>query len=153
MQAQLAQAQGAYLRATSRKLHGRPAGSDWRSRYLLSRLATCGACGGSIVSLTRAKGRHLRKVYGCAYYHERGGQICANHVQVSQGVLDAAVLQRVSEALDESLLGEAIDQACALIGQEHGTVPDRRLILQRDLTLLETRLRHLVEAVTRWEGV
>ena len=105
VQAHLAEAQGAYLRATGGKLHGRPAGSDRRSRYLLGRLARCGVCGGSIVSLTRPKGRHVRRVYGCAYYHERGGQICANHVQVTQNILDAAVLAKLSEALESLCFG------------------------------------------------
>ena len=122
VQVQLAAAQRAYLRATGGKLHGRPVGSDRRSRYLLSRLTTCGVCGGSIVALTRAKGRHIRKVYGCAYYHERGRQICANHVHIRQEVLEAAVLQRLSDAFDESLIEslirEAIDHACTLIEQE-----------------------------------
>ena len=152
VQVQLAQARHVYLRATGGQLHDRLAASDRRSRYLLSRLATCGVCGGSIVSLTRAKGRHIRKVYGCAHYHERGGQICANHVQIRQEALDAAVLQRISDAFDDSLIRDAIDPGCALIEREQGTVPDRRMALQRDLAAVETRLRYLVEAIRAGRG-
>ena len=81
------------------------------SPYLLSGLAQCGACGGSLVGITRPKACYVRHAYGCAYYHKRGSSICSNGFQIRRELLDEAVLQAVSEALDEDILEAAVQQA------------------------------------------
>ena len=68
-----------YLRNQKGQLLTRPSGEKLPSKYLLSGLAKCGVCGGSVVAMTRHNGRHRRNLYGCVYHHKRGAAICSNH--------------------------------------------------------------------------
>ena len=54
-------------------LIGRPSGADVESPYLLSGIAECGECGGSLVAMTRSHGRQRMPFYGLRY-HKRGVQ-------------------------------------------------------------------------------
>jgi site-specific DNA recombinase len=67
VQGRLKKAEGSYVRGAGGRLLGRPTGEDFRSEYLLSGLAKCAICGGSLVAMTRQKGKHSRKTYGCVY--------------------------------------------------------------------------------------
>src|SRR5678816_1066683 len=81
--------QRAYLRGDKGRLLSRPTGEDRRSVYLLSSLAKCVTCGGSIVAIKRTARRgRPRTVYSCAYHHNRGNAICTNNVEVRQDILD-----------------------------------------------------------------
>jgi Recombinase zinc beta ribbon domain len=58
----------------------RPSGADLVSPYLLSGLAVCAACGGSLVAITRPHGtgatRQRVAMYGCVYHQKRGRVVC-----------------------------------------------------------------------------
>ena len=75
---------------------GRPPGADLRSRALLSGLAHCTVCGGSLVALTRRHGtgavRKRVELYGCAYHQKRGRSVCPNGVVMRQDRLDRVFL-------------------------------------------------------------
>jgi len=62
-------------------------------------------------------------------------------------VLDSAILHSLQEVLDERILEEAVRRALEKIRTEETQFPDRALALNRELSLIQTRLRHLVEAI------
>ncbi|PYR48822.1 MAG: hypothetical protein DMF89_14540, partial [Acidobacteria bacterium] len=58
---------------------GRPPLDRQRSEYLLSGIAKCAECGGSLVAFTRdMKAGGRRNLYGCMYHHKRGVKVCRN---------------------------------------------------------------------------
>lgn len=141
-----------YLRSAGGRLLGRPSGEDLGSKYLLSGLAKCGICGGSLAAINRIKGRHVRKVYACAYYHKRGSTICTNSLQIRQEELDSAFFHALNEVLDERILIAAVEHALVQIRANQAHFPNHRIALERELSLIETRLHHLVEAVARGQA-
>ena len=67
VQARRAEAGATFLRRMDGKLIGRPSGADVASPYLLSGIAECARCGGSLVAMTRPSGgRRLRTTGACA---------------------------------------------------------------------------------------
>jgi hypothetical protein len=72
VQARRAEAGSTFLRRMNGRLIGRPSGADVESPYLLSGIAACAECGGSLVAMTRAHGRQRAAFYGCLRYHKRG---------------------------------------------------------------------------------
>jgi site-specific DNA recombinase len=102
-----------FLRRMNGRLIGRPSGADVESPYLLSGIAECGECGGSLAAMTRSHGRQRMPFYGCLRYHKRGVQACLNGLQIRLSVLDAALLDVLSAALAPDVIVEAIDVAVA----------------------------------------
>ena len=62
------------------------------------------------------------------------------------------MLHGLHEALDQRVLEEAVRRALEKIRREEITFPDQWLKLQRELSLIETRLHHLVEAIANGQG-
>jgi hypothetical protein len=125
---------------------GRPSGVDLRSEYLLSGLAQCSLCGGSLVCQKRGTAKHT---YMCIYHHKRGPSVCPNALHIRMTTLDAAVLDAIRATLDERLLGEAVRRAVAELRADHAKRPDERRALEQQLAVVDARLRHLVEAIAR----
>jgi DNA invertase Pin-like site-specific DNA recombinase len=115
VQARRASVTGVFLRRMDGKLIGRPSGSDVASPYLLSGIAACALCGGSLVAMTRSHGRQRVPFYGCLRYHKRGVASCRNGLQIRQNVLDRAVLDVLGSALDADVLTQAITHAVAAL--------------------------------------
>jgi hypothetical protein len=128
----------------------RPSGADLVSPYLLSGLAICAACGGSLVALTRPHGtgaaRHRVAMYGCVYHQKRGRVVCQNDVVIRQDKLDAAFLEALADAIDDRLLARAVSKAVARL-QQRGGAPDERAALGRERERTGGAIRNLVEAV------
>ena len=142
-----------YLRGDKGQLLSRPTGEDRRSVYLLSSLAKCVTCGGSIVAIKRTARRgRPRTVYSCAYHHKRGSAICTNNVEVRQDILDSAILHAMNEALDERVLEASVAAALERIRSEQEKFPDQHVGLERELSLIQTRLHHLVELIANGRG-
>ena len=135
-----------YVRNPKGQLLSRPTGADLRSQYLLSGLAECAICGGSIVCQLRRK-EDGKNTYMCAYYHGRGRAVCTNDLRIRQGIMDSALLHALNHVLDEKLLEDAVARALVQIRAGQTTFPDQRVAAERTLSLIEARLRHLVEAV------
>jgi site-specific DNA recombinase len=145
--------QQTYLRGANGRLVSRPTGEDQRSVSLLSSLAKCVTCGGSIVAITRKATRgRPRNVYACAYHHKRGKAICTNNTQVRQDILDSAILHAMNDAIDSRVLEASVAQALAQLRAEQTKWPDRRLAIERELALVQTRIHHLVEAIANKGG-
>ena len=152
VRSQLIKTQRCYIRGAGGRLLGRPSGVDVRSRYLLSGIARCAVCGGALSVFNRSRGQYERKVYGCVYYHKRGTAICSNGTLVEMGALDSAVLHSIQEVLDERVLEQAVRLALEKIRAEQCKFPDHRIAIERELSLIETRLHHLVETIARGKG-
>ena len=136
-----------YLRGAGGRLLSRPTGEDGRSSYLLSSIAKCVTCGGSIVAIKRTARKYSRTVYRCAYHHKRGQTVCTNNVEIRQDPFDSAVLHAMNDALDERVLEASVTAALQRIRNEQEKFPDQRVALERELSLIETRLHHLVETI------
>ena len=61
----------AFARTANGRLCGHPSGADLRSAYLLSGLAKCAICGGSLVAYKRKRGDG-KDLYICVFHHKRG---------------------------------------------------------------------------------
>ena len=130
---------------------GRPPGADLRSRALLSGLAQCAACGGSLVALTRRHGtgavRQRVALYGCVYHQKRGRAVCTNDVVIRQDRLDAVFLDALAEALDERVIARAVALALERAQRRGAEAPDQRAALGRERAGITTAMRHLLDAV------
>jgi site-specific DNA recombinase len=136
----------AFARTAGGQLCGHPSGADLRSAYLLSGLAKCAVCGGSLVAYKRHR-RDGRDLYICVFHHKRGPAVCSNDHRISQHTLDSALLHALNAVLDESMIAEAVKRALAEIRAGQTKFPDQRLAIERQLSLVEARIRHLVEAI------
>src|SRR5262245_9246448 len=129
----------------------RPSGGDLVSPYLLSGLAVCAACGGSLVSMTRPHGtgteRRRVPMYGCVYHQKRGRVVCKNDVVTSQAKLDKAFLDALAEAIDDRLLERAVSKAVARLRRRGAETPDQCASLVRERDRTAAGMRHLVDAV------
>jgi site-specific DNA recombinase len=129
----------------------RPAGGDLVSPYLLSGLAQCAACGGSLVAMTRPHGptgaRQRVPMYGCVYHHKRGATVCTNDVVIRQEKLDEAFLEALAEAIDERLLARAVTKAVALLQRRGPQASDQRAALTKERERIAAGVRHLLDAV------
>jgi DNA invertase Pin-like site-specific DNA recombinase len=88
-----------YLRGTKGELWGRPA-STLDSKYLLTGLAKCGQCGGSLYVKSSSRKGHRAFFYGCMTFHLRGSSACTNSLLVPMEAANEAVLK----VLDENVL-------------------------------------------------
>ncbi|HXV69069.1 MAG TPA: hypothetical protein VD738_09115, partial [Nitrospira sp.] len=66
--------------------------------------------------------------------------------------LDSAILHAVNEALDERVLHASVEAALERIRSEQQKFPDQRMAIERELSLIETRLHHLVELIANGKG-
>jgi site-specific DNA recombinase len=143
----------AYLRGEGGWLISRPTGEDQRSSYLLSSIAKCVTCGGSIVAIKRtAKRRYTRTVYRCAYHHKRGSTVCSNNLEVRQDILDSAILHAMNEALDERVLEASVIAALERIKSNQEKFPDQHVAVERELSLIEARARRLLDLMGDGKG-
>ena len=83
VEAKFERARTQYVRNPKGQLLSRPSGADLRSQYLLSGLAQCACCGGSIVCQLRRK-EYGKNTYMCAYYHGRGRAVCTNDLRIGR---------------------------------------------------------------------
>lgn len=116
-------------------------------------MGSCALCGGPLIAMTRAHGKRRAHFYGCAYHLKRGATVCQNSVQIRQEILDQAVLQAVSEALDDRIIEAAVDRALRRLREGREGHLDRRTAIERELSLIEAHERRLVEAIKRGEAV
>jgi DNA invertase Pin-like site-specific DNA recombinase len=112
---------GIYMVATGGRRFGRPALGD-PSKYLLTNLASCGRCGGSMKVRSGTHGKAGRKYfYGCSGYHDRGRTICTNNADVPMADADDIVIEALlDDVLDTTMIAEAIDEALRLVMGDNG---------------------------------
>jgi site-specific DNA recombinase len=136
-----------YLRRMNGRLIGRPSGADVESPYLLSGIAECGLCGGSLVAMTRSHGKRRVSYYGCLRFHKRGLHACRNGLQIRQDALDAAVVDVLVKALEPDVLAEAVRSAVTELQADHAALIARRSIVIGELATIANRERRLLDAL------
>src|SRR5215468_8561941 len=100
-----------YLRATNGQLWGRPA-NGIESKYLLTGLAQCGRCGGSLIVHSRASGSRRANAYLCSYHHLRGSTVCPGGLVLPMDLTNLAILATIErEVLHPDVVQRAIRQA------------------------------------------
>ena len=149
VQARLAAVRQVYLRFTEGKLWGHPA-IGLESKYLLTGLATCGECGGTIYvhGRTHGAGHNKRRVhfYGCSAHWHRGNAVCKNGLVVPIAVADEAVLSAFEEQLlNPDALARGFQQALATLR----TPPAAGELesAQRELAAINEQLANLAQGI------
>lgn len=138
--ARLGQARKAYLRGTDGRLWGKPQlGAE--AKYLLSGLAECWKCGGSLMISTRQHGRKRAHFYVCANARERG--TCLNRAWLPMPAVDLAILQAVE---DDLLTPERIVAAVKVAREQ---LTEQRHDLTATADELDTRLSTLTQEIDR----
>jgi site-specific DNA recombinase len=154
-QARLQAAAAVYREHTGGRAFGRPA-NGVESRYILTGLGACAACGGSMAVLKRSHGvrGHRRQVdfYGCMTRHLRGDAICSNALEVRLADADEAVLSAVSRdllhpAVVETAIYKAMETAHQAARQADGAEAQGAEQLRAELAQIEVELARLAAAV------
>ncbi len=139
-----------YLRSTGGRLWGRPL-DDVEAKYLLSGLAECGTCGGTLEVRSRAHRHHRKHFYMCSTHRRKGPAICRG-IDVPLERADAAVLATLEEAiLRRDLLQEALLRALTPVPAD-ADAPMRLEALERRLAVLQAQLHRLTELAIAGDG-
>jgi site-specific DNA recombinase len=149
VQERLKTSRASYLRATNGQLWGRP-GNGVESRYLLTGLAQCGVCGGSLIVHSRASGASRSHAYLCSYYHLRGTTVCPTGILLPMNETNQAVLETFEqEVLNPRVLEVGLRHGLELLKPSEDSVVPRREALQADLTVLDQELARFTAAVAQ----
>ena len=144
--ARMSAARAIYLKVTGGQTFGRPALGN-PSKYLLTNLALCGCCGGSLKVRSRAHGTGRKQFYGCSGYHERGRTVCTNAADVPMVDADDIVIEALlDDVLDAQLLEDSVTEALRLLQGENPT--DRIGDVDRELATVDQERSRLVAAIT-----
>jgi site-specific DNA recombinase len=143
----LAATRATYLRTTQGKLWGRPA-SGIEAKYLLTGLAQCGCCGGTLHVRSRKVGNRRAYYYGCSSYHLRGTTVCTNNVNLPKEAADQAVLTALEDdLLRPEVVEGAIRRATELWAARGGALEAQRVALRGELQQVEGELANLAAAI------
>ena len=137
-----------YLRATDGKLWGKPA-NGIESKYLLTGMATCGACGGGMLVYSRKSPRQRAFFYGCPRARV---DLCRNNLEVPMETADAAALEIIADdVLSPDVIELAIEKLMAMFDAPAENINDRRGRIADGLRKVEKELAHLQVAVAAGE--
>jgi hypothetical protein len=146
----LDETRAAYLRGTKGELWGRPERS-LDSKYLLTGLARCATCNGSLFVKSRSHGRRRQFFYGCSSFHKRGACVCENSVEVPMERSDDAVLTAIERhVLQPEIVSAAIGKALARLKRQaaaQSRTIDRDAVKQQ-LVAVDRELATLTAAIT-----
>ena len=143
--ARLTAARAIYLHTNKGRGFGRPALGNV-SKYLLTNLALCGCCGGSLKARSRSHGTGRKHYYGCSGYHDRGRTVCTNQADVPMGDADDIVIEALlDDILDPSMVRDAVDVALEILQRDDS--PDRLARLDADLQTLNQERARLAAAI------
>ena len=140
-------ARRAYLTATKGERFGRPA-HGFESKYLLTGLARCGCCGGSLVVRSRSHGRRRASFYACSAFHHRGHTVCANGLDAPMRAADDAILEEIEGyVLHPDVIERALALAIDELRPKTGRVEDERGRLRTEIRTVEQELERLTTAL------
>lgn len=134
-------------RLAKSKGKGRSSFRDQDSKYLLTGMARCAHCGGPMTIVGQDYHRRKGRFYGCSYYKTRGSSICKNSLLVEQEYLDQIVLKSLHEAIAEEMIKVAVEKALVKHRAGEGAKLDRQTSIERELSLIEAKKEHLVDAI------
>jgi ssDNA-binding Zn-finger/Zn-ribbon topoisomerase 1 len=125
----------------------RAAFRDQDSKYLLTGMARCAHCGGPMTIVGQDYHRRKGRFYGCSYYKTRGSSICKNSLLVEQEFLDQIVLKSLHGALTEEMVKVAVEKALVKHRVGEGAKLDRRIDIEREVSLINAKQNHLVDRI------
>jgi site-specific DNA recombinase len=137
----------AYLERTRGRLCGRPpAGTD--AKYLLTGLAECAECGGTLMAESRMHERRRKLFYTCNNHRRRGPAVCASRQWIDMEAADRAVLSTVERQLlcpdiVEAAIDRALDRLLAVRSQRE----DERAKLVARQESLDAEIKRLTDAL------
>jgi hypothetical protein len=150
VQARLAVARRRAPTGWTRGVNPRPA--------LLAGLATCATCGAGIIRRTRAHGRGGGQwvrvaMYACGARARSGVTVCPNRVELREDLVDRAILRALADVLARETLDQAIETALDKLRRQRTTGLDRRVAVERELSLIVARQDRLAHAIAEGEAM
>jgi site-specific DNA recombinase len=134
---------GAYIRLAGGKLIGRPEGTR-ESPFLLTGLARCGWCRGSMYSITRLAKGQAWTYYGCYYNRSRGAHVCRNSLSVPQAAANRLVLDALAaDVLTPERVKRIVGQTLSAWRAQQVPAHARRQELERRREQLVVEIRKL----------
>ena len=141
------QTKAVYLRGTKGQLWGRPA-TGVESKYLLSGLARCETCGGSMYVKSRSHGKKRAYFYGCTSFHLRGTSVCTNSLEVPMPRSDEAVLGAIrGDVMNPDVIAATLRKALARLKPAGEAAQSRRQELERQLATVTRELERFTGAL------
>ncbi len=147
-----AKARTIYLKSTGGRTWGHPV-NGIESPYLLTGMAACGVCQGSLHVRSRRSAQNRLFVYGCMTHHLRGKAVCANSSVIPMALVDDAVLAAINrDVLAPVVVRRAIRMTFALIAPLQTALDERRDRLQAGIDKLENELERLLDVIVSGGG-
>ena len=133
-----------FIRTERGQLAGKPE-SGVVARFMLSGIARCGECGGTMTHL----GGYAKKRYYCLQRAHRGATYCGNRGGVPMDLLDRAVLEKLYDELlsDPGRLWELIEANDRARQLERETAKAPAVNVEKEVTRLEREIGNLVAAL------
>ena len=104
------------------------------SRYLLTGLGGCGACGGGLTVHSRAWGTGRQHTYVCGHYHRKGTTVCTNRRVLPMVATNAEVLRSIEQTCLSPLAVERIvEGALAALTAPQEALASREVALRATL--------------------
>jgi site-specific DNA recombinase len=137
----------AYLERTRGRLWGRPP-ADTDAKYLLTGLAECAECGGTLMAESRMHGRRRKLFYTCNNHRRRGPAICSSRQWIDMEAADRAVLSTVErQLLRPDVVEAAIDRALDRLLAVRSKREDERARLIARQQSVEAEIKRLTDAL------
>ena len=131
-----------YTGGSARSYHD---GSPRVSRSLLSGLASCSVCGGSII-ISGSKKR--AQCYGCGHYRNRGRTVCPNSLLESVTVVDRRLLDEIERTvLTPKARKLTLERAADVVNDRLRNEPDRLPALAAELAQTKREVENLMRAL------
>ncbi len=149
VQARLKTARDSYLRATGGQLWGRPA-NGIESKYLLTEMAQCGWCGGSLIVRSRASGARRVFAYICSYHHLRGRTVCQNGLVLPMDPTNETVLRVIEQqVLSPEVVHGTVRKVLERLRPAENTLVPQHTAARAELAVIEQELSRLSQAVAQ----
>ena len=147
--ARLTATREAYLQTTGGRSWGRPLDGA-AHKYLLTGLARCGLCGGSLEVRSRSHGKQRAHFYACSSYWRRGKSVCANKAELPLPAADDAVIAALQQELLTPALVDAVVRKVLVRTLPAGALlEETRAKMTAQLAAVATELQNLVEGLAK----
>jgi site-specific DNA recombinase len=124
-----------------------------KSKHLLSGLAECSECHGSIQVKQANHGSEQTKFYICGWHNDRGTSVCSNKLRRPVAEVDAAVIEWIqSNVLNEERIAEIFQEVRRRIAERLKTSNVDLPRLEAEARELREQLARLTEAVAMGAG-
>lgn len=147
----LKEAKSSYLRHTNGKLWGRPEASRGKfdvGKYLLTGLAQCAVCGGSMAIHWIRSGKKKYPYYCCSYRKLRGKKVCSNDLWQPMADVNRVLLDDLTGRILTPEFAEAvIQEAAELVKKELQDNPEKINHLKAEKDKLQNEVSNLVSAI------